>query len=115
MDNDKIRVTLLGSNDITRAIAKVLSFLEVELTFEINESSNILVMADSPIEANVQQVVVGNLNTIVKQDLFLLYFEAATDNCTRNPFGFLTEIIPTYRIPLENISIIELVKVIEGI
>lgn len=97
---------LLGTDVVTTAIKSVLSLLEVGFT-------------DGPCDICI--VVDGDQSTI-KLDAIklsgkekLIYIESDDKNTTKHNLYFLTELLPTYRIPLEQFSIVELARIVADI
>lgn len=103
-----MKALLLGENAVTMAIEKVLSFFEI---VACNDNlCDVLVMADRDQYSTEKSNGIkffGNER--------LIYLESTDKNTVKHNLYFLTYLLPTYRIPLEQFSIVELVRVIADI
>jgi hypothetical protein len=109
-----VTYALIDDGPIEKAISRVLELVGAKTADQPTDNCDLLVMADGSIEAD-NEALSKILSIKSAEELSLLYLETTSENRNRNPFGFLAEIIPTYRIPLENFSITELAKVVGDI
>jgi len=103
---------LLGSKAIIIAIGKVLELFDVHVTDKKGKNElNLLVLVDGD-KYNLNNPTLERINDSSK----LIYIESNNKEVYPiHPLFFLTEVFVTYRMPLEDFSIVELAKIIEDI
>lgn len=105
MANNK--VIILGAGVVSRSIHQIYELLSLKINGE-NGAANILVMVDGEEKISISD------NTLSGNES-LIYVESDDKNTTKHDLYFLTEILPTYRIPLEQFSITELARIVADI
>lgn len=107
MEVDNNKVFILGTGAVSRSIIQICKLLNLEINGK-NGAANILIMVDGEVKFILADNALSGKES-------LIYAESDDKNNNKHNLYFLTEILPTYRIPLEKFSIMELSRIIADI
>lgn len=102
-------VFILGIGVVSRSISQVCELLDLKVIKNgTNGIADFLVMADGEEKYTLDYIGLSGNES-------LIYIESDDKNTKKHNLYFLTEILPTYRIPLERFSIVELARIVADI
>lgn len=103
-----MKAILLGNKPVTEALGKVLRLFDIALD-PIN-NYDIFIMVDGE---TAQADVISAIKPIGNEKV--IYLESNNKNTEKHSLFYLTFLLQTYRIPLEQFSIVALAKIINDI
>lgn len=102
------KAIICGSNPVSQALGQICELLGLGLIKEANgkDSPDIIIIADS--DEKLEGVRLSGKERLV-------YIESNNESTAKHNLYFLSEFLPTYRIPLERFSILELARILADI